>query len=122
MPDNAAEIFFGLYKLFNSPPNTPKELKCIGCKVATAGLSFATAGAFAFGIKRSLTRGNAFIAMAFGGVATILVASGALFSRMAYDDDKYNKQLVKNYRKEIKAKRLEKVELDNKSSLQAQNS
>lgn len=94
------QIHFGFYKLFNSPPGTPKELKCVGCKVTSAGLSFVMASIFGIvGVKKSIR--NVYTGLSFGLAATICAASGVLFSRMAYDDNQYNENLIKSFRKEL---------------------
>lgn len=111
--NNWAQIHFGFYKLFNDPPGTPKELKCVGCKITTAGLSFVMAGIFGVvGAKKSIH--NVYTGLSFGLVAVTLAASGVTFSRMAYDDNQYNQSLIKSYRKELgELRRTKSKEINN---------
>lgn len=116
MPFNSwPQIHFGFWKLFNDPPGTPKELKCVGCKAASAGLSFLVTGVLGFfGVRRAIP--NIYQGLAFGLAATVTGSTAIILSRMAYEDTKYNEMLINTYRKELKELRKAKAqEINNES-------
>lgn len=109
------QIHFGFYKMFNDPPGTPKELKCVGCKAASAGLSFILTGIIGFiGVKKAIK--NVYTGAAFGLAAITTGSAALILTRMAYEDTKYNDRLINTYRKELKElRKMKALEINNKS-------
>lgn len=99
-----AERLWAIYKIFHEPPGTPKELRCVGCKIAAGGACLTLMGASIYGVARTAKIANPFAI--FWGLTFIgsLVGSSVSF-RLAYDDDQYNKQLIERAQDEISRQR-----------------
>lgn len=101
-----SDYLWGIYRLLHDPPGTPKELKCVGCKVAVAGASLAGGGINFILAKKYFTK-NTYRSAVFGGVGTLFIASGLIFLRLGYEHHKYNQQLTKEFGEKARKNRIE---------------
>lgn len=97
--------FFKIYSLFHDPPGTPKNLKCVGCKVASAGVTLALAGASLYGVKRTIIN-NAYVGMGYAVLSVGFLATSSLLGRLAYDNNNYNQLLIRETQEAIRKERL----------------
>lgn len=108
-----AEKIWFVYKLFHDPPGKAKELKCVTCKVAS-GCGVLTLGGAMFGYAKRLTKTDGHRAVAMTAAAVITVTFGATLLRYAYENNKYNIQLQKEFDAILRKERLATRELINK--------
>lgn len=101
-----SEKLWAVYRIFYDPPGTPKELKCIGCKIASGTASLALAGASTYGLVKSV-RKSIYIGAAYATAAFCFAGTAAVLYRLAFDYQEYNQSLVKNNVLAIRQKRKE---------------
>lgn len=93
-----------VFKLFNDPPGTPKNLKCIACKViAGCGLLF-TGGVLFYGAKKLMHR-NIYNATAVALLGLGSTSGSAVVFRVAYEHKIYNDRLIKELQKSLRDER-----------------
>lgn len=109
-----AGTYWRVYTLFEQPYYLTKEPKCVNCKLALAGSSLVGSGIFtALGYSKRKTD---FLGIILGSVGAGLLINSILCLRFAYDNYKYNENLLKemsnkrkeNYDKLLEAKQIEK--------------
>lgn len=96
---------WGLYKLFNDPPGTPKEIKCVGCKLAMAGSSLGL-GTLLLIVGRRKGVKNVYIGSVFGITGILSISLSGFFFRNAHENKKYNEILMRDQ----KQKQIENFE------------
>lgn len=101
-----SEIMWAIYGMFYEAPGTPKELKCVSCKVASGTACLAMTGASLYGMARTI-KNKFYLGCGFGTVAFCFSATSAVLFRLAYDYKGYNESLIKNNALQIKDKRKE---------------
>lgn len=104
--------YWTIYKWFHDPPGAPKDLKCIGCKLAVCGASYTLMGASIYGLKKTMWN-NAYKGMVFGFVAFAFFTTGSVALRVAIEDDKWNKLHIKASAEELRRLRKENSGLSN---------
>lgn len=99
----APDVAWAVYKFFHDPPGTPKNLKCVSCKVA---LGTGALGATA--VNLYLTRKFVPISyaktMIFAGLATTSALASVFLFRMAHDHRRYNERLRASHKAKIQGK------------------
>lgn len=101
-----SEIFWGVYGLFHDPPNTPKDIKCIGCKVAGGCTCLAASGLILAGCVKNLRR-NVYLG-SFLGLMSLFSFSGAMLAfKLANDDNIFNQRLIATHKEFLSKTRVE---------------
>lgn len=98
---------FAIYEMFYSPPGTPQELKCIGCRIATAGASL-TLATVCFSKAKQIIYGNLYSGMAAVIAGFTLGTIGVLSAKMAHEDTTFNNTLIKQRSEELRDGRRQK--------------
>lgn len=97
--------FFRVYKLFYDPPGTPKEKKCVPCKLAlSAGSGLLVPVSFYQVYKHR--RGNLKGILALGTAISAATFS-VIMLKVALDNHTTNKRLTKENLENIRKQRLE---------------
>jgi len=96
--------YFFIHEMIYSRPGTPKELKCVGCKVAVAGACL-TMATLCFYKAKQVMYNNVYSGMGIVSAGIVLGVVGAVSGRIAYDFDIYNKNLIKEKASELKTER-----------------
>lgn len=94
--------------MFHDPPGTPKELKCVNCKIAIGSLLLGLGGISAI-VAKKLSKRSVYQMMSLVGVTGACVSSSVVTFRLAYDHSKYNENLKAQRAKEISKQRKEKL-------------
>ena len=102
----STDYYWTAYKMFYSPPGTPEELRCIGCRYTISGASFALMAASMYGAKRT-GKTNAYVGGIFAMGAFIFLSTGSIALKAAIEDKKWNEMKLKEWAAELKKQRRE---------------
>lgn len=105
------ELTWSVYGMFYEAPGTPKDLKCVSCKVASGSATLAMAGASLYGMARTI-RTKFYVGAGFGAAAFCFSATSAVLFRVAYDYRGYNESLIRNNAVAIKDERKKNREIN----------
>lgn len=104
-PHANTNIFWHIYKLFNDPPGSPKELKCVGCKIAAGGALLPLSLGLFFGAKKIAVK-NVYYATATGFVGLATLGVSLVMFKVAQEHKVYNELLMRETRERVKKERL----------------
>lgn len=108
--------YWETYKMFRDPPGTPKDLRCIGCKLAAGGGAVTIGLASGYGAAKTMMK-NGFIGTLLGAGAVVCFGLSGIAFRMAMTDSEYNEKLLAETTEKIKQeRRANRENLHNKTT------
>lgn len=86
--------YWRIYKIFNDPPGTPDNVKCVNCRYASAVGCFGLSAVSAYGVKKTIGP-HFYVGCVLSAATFVAFTTGFIFLRMAKEDDKWNKTEMK---------------------------
>ena len=102
--------YWFVYKIFHDPPGTPKDLRCVKCKVATSGAAFLAAAPFLYLTKETI-KPRIYLGATYGFISLLCLSVGVIGMKMAAEDNKWNNEHIKTTLQEMKKFKRERENL-----------
>lgn len=93
-----------MWALFHTPPDEPKQLECVTCRVGLGGAALAVTGVCSYGLYKVKGR-NVYVSFAYGFVGLVSLAAAAVSFKAAKAGIKQNEILVERWLEEKQEER-----------------